>query len=82
MEEPLMPRPGWCWRMPRSANSSSFARMFPGVSTAALAREALRLADDPAMAAQYPREVRAVRERRDRMREARSARLLTVRCEV
>ena len=58
------------------------ARMFPGVSTAALAREALRLADDPAMAAQYPRQVRAVRERRDRMREARSARLLTVRCEV
>lgn len=53
----------------------------PGASAPVLAREALRLADDPQAVAAHPRATRVIRERRDASRAARSSRGLTVRVE-
>lgn len=55
---------------------------YPDISEATMAQEALRLADDPKVFADFPRQCRMIRERRDRQRAARSASLLSVRSEV
>ena len=53
-----------------------------GVSTPELARQALRLLEDPAVVAAHPIECRLLAERLEHARQTRSARRLTTRITV